>query len=123
MALNGQGSKERRSGGSDLRPSRPGRELLGHVRTGTARRDPDEACLPAGVEDRNDGLPVSQRRRALLRPLLVHAALSTQDERRGSACDRGRSGCVRDRRSVVKGKSWSVRVDPGGRRIINKKKE
>src|SRR3546814_7954222 len=83
MALNGQGSKERRSGGSDLRPSRPGRELLGHVRTGTARRDPDEACLPAGVEDRNDGLPVSQRRRALLRPLLVHAALSTQDERRG----------------------------------------
>src|SRR3546814_11795417 len=28
-----------------------------------------------------------------------------------------------DRKSVVSGKSWSVRVDPGGRRIIKKKKK
>src|SRR3546814_16057428 len=33
------------------------------------------------------------------------------------------NGLTRDRKSVVSGKSVSVRVDLGGRRIINKKKE
>src|SRR3546814_19533386 len=36
---------------------------------------------------------------------------------------RGRSGDRRDRKSVVSGKSVSVRVDLGGRRIIKKKKD
>src|SRR3546814_16170612 len=35
----------------------------------------------------------------------------------------GRGSAAGDRKSVVKGKSVSVRVDLGGRRIIKKKKE
>src|SRR3546814_12822696 len=36
---------------------------------------------------------------------------------------RSRRGQVRDRKSVVEGKSVSVRVDLGGRRVIKKKKD
>src|SRR3546814_21009555 len=52
-------------------------------------------------------------------------ALGRQDERRGAARGgmRGLSlGRLLDRKSVVSGKSVSVRVDLGGRRIIKKNK-
>src|SRR3546814_14622986 len=42
------------------------------------------------------------------------------DVGRGSVDDRRTAG---DRKSVVEGKSVAVRVDHGGRRIINKKKQ
>src|SRR3546814_13280565 len=54
--------------------------------------------------------PKSPRRPARPRPSpATHAAA------------RGRSGGRRDRKSVVSGKSVSVRLDLGGRRIIKKK--
>src|SRR3546814_18795428 len=43
--------------------------------------------------------------------------------RRIGACVRLHAGRSGDRKSVVSGKSGSVRVDLGGRRIIKKKKE
>src|SRR3546814_13083769 len=55
------------------------------------------------------------------------AAATGRDRRggpRGCGCRRARRralGCCRDRKSVVSGKSVSVRVDLGGRRIIKKK--
>src|SRR3546814_15840338 len=56
--------------------------------------------------------------------------LSVVDERRRQLCRAGhlraghfhRSEAQADRKSVVEGKSVSVRVDLGGRRIIKKKK-
>src|SRR3546814_16574104 len=65
---------------------------------GRVYRDP--ACLVGHLRLQRDG--ADRRRRA----------------RAGSAA----AGCP-DRKSVVEGKSVAVRVDLGGRRIINKKKE
>src|SRR3546814_13973795 len=46
---------------------------------------------------------------------------SCPPETRRAGCASATRGAARDRKSVVKGKSVSVRVDLGGRRIIKKK--
>src|SRR3546814_17383890 len=53
------------------------------------------------------------------------AAARCRDAAGGNAAGRGWCSTIQgiDRKSVVKGKSVSVRVDLGGRRIIKKKKE
>src|SRR3546814_11002446 len=54
----------------------------------------------------------------------VRAGIGRRPARRRRADARHRlSEPAEDRKSVVAGKSWSVRVDLGGRRIIKKKKK
>src|SRR3546814_14344485 len=45
------------------------------------------------------------------------------NSRNDAACPPSSSATIKDRKSVVEGKSVSVRVDLGGRRILKKKKE
>src|SRR3546814_19791384 len=80
------------------RPLRPGGQLLGRDLGGAEQRP---AVLLGGLHEVLQGL----------RGGLVLPAGQQQAAGRGA-----------DRTSVVEGKRGSVRVDPGGRRIIKKKK-
>src|SRR3546814_3899335 len=72
----------------------------------------------------SDGVPGTARRGAVGERDRRHSSADPErmDRRRRHAGDRGHRGRG-DRKSVVKGKSVSVRVDLGGRGIIKKKKE
>src|SRR3546814_18521605 len=67
----------------------------------------------------------SEPRRQELAAALRHAEVLSQQGLCGGRAeedDRARAADAEDRKSVVTGKSVSVRVDLGGRRIIKKKK-
>src|SRR3546814_11481634 len=62
-----------------------------------------------------------RRRLDLCRPVSADRLVGERDQdQHGCADDKGED--AEDRKSVVWGKSGSVRVEPGGRRPINKKK-
>src|SRR3546814_19535170 len=67
------------------------------------------------------GWPPRQRLRNPDRQMIL--ARSTENSSTKSRCNRLSSSEAGDRKSVVSGKSVSVRVDLGGRRIIKKKQQ
>src|SRR3546814_13353590 len=89
---------------------------------------------PDGIECRlritrpHGAPPFGEDERALVRFVLPHLKRSLRRQVREESleCDRqmlaGTVNRMAERKSVVKGKSVSVRVDLGGRRIIKKKK-
>src|SRR3546814_13106003 len=84
-----------------------------------------DILLQIVLRDRHDlDLDAPVRRAAILgivrRDRLAFAEAARADPRRLPAA---RLEIARDRKSVVEGKSVSVRVDLGGRRIIKKKKK
>src|SRR3546814_20042890 len=88
-------------------------DLDARARTHAARPRPPEVHLE------RQGPPPPEGPLGAPEPLHLPAA----PEEPGGAGEGGAGGERRDRKSVVKGKSVSVRVDLGGRRIIKKKKQ
>src|SRR3546814_18164357 len=100
-----------------------------------SRRRHTSCALVTGVQ--TCALPISARRRGA-EPLVFRGvyrravpgdrfdrepSVQRRDERRrGSSAREGSRRFGQDRKSVVEGKSESVRVDLGGRRILQKKK-
>src|SRR3546814_15849358 len=76
------------------------------------------ACRPPGVD--HDAAAVAEGRAQAHRP---DGRRHRQDRRPQLQGRSAQAVDHRDRKSVVKGKSVSVRVDLGGRRIIKKKKK
>src|SRR3546814_12292530 len=100
-------------------PAERGFEAAGpdRARGRQAPRSRDPACRPEATD------AVAARRFRVAAPdsgqpvLALHATLAVRRPR-----DARRRDQAGDRKSVVSGKRVSVRVDPGGRRIIKKKK-
>src|SRR3546814_20536166 len=90
------------------------------LRQGTRSR-----CVPHGALDRRTvssvRLLARKRRRRCLAAGVGCARQGSEEKTRSSG--RRRTGRRQDRKSVVSGKSVSVRVDTGGRRLIKKKKQ
>src|SRR3546814_18194748 len=91
-----------------LRPSAVSRHKI------SARPSPSKSPAPATVHEN------------LLTPVVSCCVLALPDNQialRPSAVSRHKISVDPDRKSVVSGKSVSVRVDLGGRRLIKKKKK
>src|SRR3546814_14833309 len=81
----------------------------------SSRRRHTSCALVTGVQ--TCALPICSRQ--AMPAIWVSSMRFMPPSSRRNCCNSGDAGA--DRKSVVSGKSVSVRVDPGGRRLINKK--